>query len=203
MSKIALKWLGVVICSTVALGGALFYADVLHKPGNSPAELSEDQLGLPDSADSNRVEPRPAEPFSLKDSTGKPHKLTDLKGSVVLIHFWASWCPPCLPELPEIVALAHDYEGKKLKVLAISQDEQWQNALDVFPKGSEIGGAMPRNLLMVLDDHGQISDKYGSYMFPETYLINSKQQIVAKLVGPQDWSSADIRGLIDKTLSGS
>jgi thiol-disulfide isomerase/thioredoxin len=139
---------------------------------------------------------RPAPEFSLKDPDGKEHSLQSLRGSVVVLHFWAAWCPPCLEEIPPIIELARAYEDKPLKVVAVSLDEKWEDALKVLPaKG------LPRNLVSLLDTTTKLPDRYGTYQYPETYLLDSDLRIVSKWVGAQPWATAEVRQVIDRELS--
>ena len=122
------------------------------------------------------------------------HHLAELKGKVVLLHFWASWCPPCLTELPQILALAHDYKGKQLEVVTVSLDEKWADAQKV------LNDAAAADVLSVIDPKSSISDRYGSYQFPETYLINPEQKIITKWVGGQNWKDPNLRKLLDTLI---
>ncbi len=126
--------------------------------------------------------------FSLKDAQGKKLDLEDLKGSVVIVHFWATWCPPCLEELPELLEFAKkfssEHSGAPIKWLFVSLDKKWTDAHRVFPEKEKTD-----QILSVIDPDMSVSDKFGSYQFPETYVLNKRQQIVAKWVGPQTWDS--------------
>jgi peroxiredoxin len=136
---------------------------------------------------------RQAPSFELKDAKGQTHHLDDFKGQVVLLHFWASWCPPCLGEIPQILALAHEYEGRPLKVVTVSLDEKWPDAQKVL--------ADPGPMVSLIDPKTTVSEQYGSFQFPETYLINGKQQIITKWIGPQDWKNENLHKLLEALLS--
>ncbi|MGZ3709054.1 MAG: TlpA disulfide reductase family protein, partial [Bdellovibrionota bacterium] len=72
---------------------------------------------------------------------GKTHALGDWSGDAVVLHFWASWCPPCLGEIPQWVALARDYSGKPIRFVAVSLDQNWKDALKVLP-ATEVSGQL-------------------------------------------------------------
>lgn len=132
---------------------------------------------------------RPAPAFTLQDWGGKKVSLKDFRDSVVVVHFWAQWCAPCLPELPEIQGAAkklpRDKNGKDIVWLLISQDETWEQArkaLDV--------DALPPNVIALLDPEAKLSAEFGTYQFPETYVLARDHGIAAKWIGPQEWSGA-------------
>jgi thiol-disulfide isomerase/thioredoxin len=138
--------------------------------------------------------PKPAPRFDLKDPEGKSHTVEEFKDKIVLIHFWASWCPPCIPELPEWLKVSEAYAGKPLRLVAINQDEKWEDAKTVWPE------KVPEGVLGLWDSEGKLPDKFGTYQFPETYLLNGRGEIIYKWVGPQDWSGPAVKHLLDKAL---
>jgi thiol-disulfide isomerase/thioredoxin len=121
----------------------------------------------------------------LKDRGGSQHSLDEAHGKLVLVHFWAAWCPPCLQEIPELVEFAEKLQSEsKLQIFAISMDEKWADAEKVLDSSK-----LPKSMISLLDGGSKISDLYGTYQFPETYLINDQGKILAKWVGAQPWSS--------------
>jgi len=142
---------------------------------------------------------RSAPDFALQDAQGKTHKLSDFRGKIVLLHFWASWCPPCLGEIPNWLEMAEEFKGKPIQLLAVSLDESWAAAEKVLPSSK-----LPPGVVSVIDPKTQVSEQYGSYAFPETYLISPKGEIITKWIGPQDWKSPDfVRMMNDLAQSGS
>jgi cytochrome c biogenesis protein CcmG/thiol:disulfide interchange protein DsbE len=138
---------------------------------------------------------RPAPAFQLPDSAGKPHALQDLAGRPVILHFWAAWCAPCLDEIPVWVAAARQAQTLDPKVawVAISLDTSWAEAAKIW-KFTDL----PANLWSLLDAKQKSAEAYGSYQFPETYLLDSKHRIIHKWVGPQDWAGAWVKELLSK-----
>jgi len=139
---------------------------------------------------------RPAPRFSLADAQGVRHALEDLKGNVVVLHFWASWCHPCLGEIPEWVNFSATFQDRPVKFVAISLDQNWEDALKILPKQA----TPSHQLLSLLDTSGKIAEEYGTYQFPETYLLNQDLKVLTKWVGPQDWSQPQFKMLIDEQL---
>lgn len=140
---------------------------------------------------------REAPAFKLPIADGKSFELSSLKDHVVVVHFWAAWCPPCLPEIPEILGAAKklpkDQDGKPIYWVFITQDPDWEKAHKILPESM-----LTENVISVIDADAKISDLYGSYQFPETYLVNRDGEIAAKWIGPQEWSA----GWGDQALYG-
>jgi thiol-disulfide isomerase/thioredoxin len=141
---------------------------------------------------------RDAPAFTLKDSAGRPHSLEELRGNVVVVHFWASWCPPCLEEIPLWQDFARRWYGRPVKFVAISLDSAWADALKILPDAK-----LPPGLISLLDTDGKLPDRFGTYQYPETYLLDRELGIVSKWIGPQDWSSPEIAASIEGILSTS
>jgi peroxiredoxin len=124
----------------------------------------------------------PAPDFSLKDTSGKIVSLKDLRGKYVLIDFWATWCPPCLMSIPELVSLHEKYEKKDLVVLGISLDDLDKvdsRTLTRFRDQHRIGYTILRA------DQNVVRDYSGSegMAIPTMFLVDREGQIVEKLVG--------------------
>lgn len=137
----------------------------------------------------------PAPAFELADAAGKSHPLDEFKGNVVLLHFWASWCPPCVGEIPDFLELGSHFKSRPFKMVALSEDEKWEDAQKLLP-----AQGLPPMLTSLLDLKGKVADRYGSYQYPETYLLNSRLQIVTKWVGPQDWKDPRLVQLLEQLI---
>lgn len=124
----------------------------------------------------------PAPDFTLKDLTGREVKLADLKGKVVVLNFWATWCPPCREEIPSMMRLNQAMAGKPFQMLAVSIDEGGQQAVAAY--FAQSGTTLPA----LLDTNQAVSKRYGLTGVPETFVIDKKGVILKKLVGAMDWS---------------
>lgn len=118
--------------------------------------------------------------FSLPSRDGVDG-LEKYRGKVVLLNFWASWCPPCVSEMPSLERLHRLMQGKDFQILAVSEDEGGWAPIDRFLKG------LPVTMTILLDDRGDAAALYGSNELPETYLIDKKGVIVKKYRGPRNW----------------
>jgi peroxiredoxin len=169
-----------IVAALGILGGALVYFREEPAPGGAL-----DALGR-----YHRL--RPAPEFALKDARGKEHRLADFRGSLVILHFWASWCPPCLEEIGEFKEAAAKYTGVPVKWVAVSVDQSWEDAHRILPEA-----ALPPNLVSLLDPRAKTPDRFGTYQYPETYLIDRQLRVAAKWVGAKDWTSPELRQVLE------
>lgn len=126
----------------------------------------------------------PAVTFELPDETGRMRNLENFRGQVVLLNFWATWCPPCVQEMPSMERLAKRLQGKPFSFLAVSADDSW----DIVKKFFKDLGTRSA-LTVLLDTSKETPRRYGTEKFPETYLIDRSGHIVYRFVNLRDWSS--------------
>jgi peroxiredoxin len=136
---------------------------------------------------------KPARDFALTVG-GKATHLSDLRGKVVVLNFWASWCPPCVEEAPAMNALQEKIAGRGGTILGISVDED-NTAYEDFLKQYAV------NFPTYRDTTKGIAENYGTRMYPETYIIDREGRIDRKLIGPQDWTSAEMMAYFDTLLA--
>ncbi len=129
-----------------------------------------------------------AEDFSL-EIAGKPGHLTDLKGKVVILNFWATWCPPCVEETPALNRLQKYIEARNGVILGVAADED-PAAYDKFLRDQGV----------VFPTHSPIAQEYGTSMYPETYVIDRHGKIARKFIGFQQWDSPDMLSYFDSIL---
>ncbi|MEN8134787.1 MAG: TlpA disulfide reductase family protein [Thermodesulfobacteriota bacterium] len=127
--------------------------------------------------------------FSLVDRSGKTWTLSELKGQVVFVNFWATWCPPCREEMPAMQRLYTMLPKDKFKMLAILNNDNPVLADDFAAK---LGITMP-----ILDDRdNQIGPKYGLTGVPETFIVDKQGVLRKKFIGPAQWDSPGFRQLM-------
>ncbi|MBA3010943.1 MAG: TlpA family protein disulfide reductase [Proteobacteria bacterium] len=136
----------------------------------------------------------PAPDFSLKDLEGKTWVLSELKGQVVFINFWATWCPPCMKELPSMQKLYETLPGDKFKMLAVLNNDKPAVANFI---ANQNGFAMP-----ILDDSQQLTgSKYAITGLPETFIVDKQGIVREKVIGPAQWDSPDSVQMISNLIN--
>jgi len=129
---------------------------------------------------------------------GKPQRLSDYRGKVVVLNFWASWCPPCLEEAPALNRLQRHIEPLGGTILGVSVDED-PAAYQKFLKDFEIVFLTWRDP-NVQDNKSKIELGYGTSLIPETYVIDRHGKIARKLVSAQQWDSPEMLAYFDAIL---
>lgn len=144
---------------------------------------------------------QPAPTFELpRLDGGAPVSLEGLRGRVVLLNFWATWCGPCEAEMPAMQRLHTALAGPDFELLAVSVDAG-REEVDAFRK--RLGLGFP----ILLDPEKRVSSRYQSHRFPESYLIDRDGRILARYIGPRDWDDAvyvdHIRGVMAGRRGGA
>ena len=145
-----------------------------------------DEKGKEKASAAKAVEGTMAPDFTARDLAGKEVKLSDLHGKVVLVNFWATWCPPCREEIPSMVKLNQAMAGKPFQMLALSIDEGGKGAIEQFFAKS--GQTLPA----YLDGDQKVAGLYGTTGVPETFVVDKKGVILKKVIGGMDWSAPEV-----------
>lgn len=137
----------------------------------------------------------PAPDVELTDTYKNTLKLSELKGFVILINFWATWCPPCIDELPSIERLSRHLAGNsKFKMITILYNDDVNKVLRYM---KETGYTFP----VYLDSEGDAAEKFGITGVPETFIIDKKGILRNKVVGPSEWDSPYVIEAISKLIN--
>lgn len=128
---------------------------------------------------------QPAPELTLQTEGGGLLRLLELRGSTVVLHFWATWCPPCRDELPSLLEFA---SHGSVRVLAVSVDPEW-----AAPRSFVDAGALRHVYLASADE---VSDAFGVYDLPQTLVIDATGTMRLRFRGARDWSSPTLRAMI-------
>ena len=138
----------------------------------------------------------PAPDFTLPDLGGQMVSLAEYKGKVVFLNIWATWCPPCVEEMPSMEKLYQELNNDGLKILAVSVDESGARAVIPFMKKNKL------SFPALTDTKGAIRSLYQTTGVPESIIIDKDGIIVEKIIGPRDWATSSairfFRNLIQK-----
>ncbi|MBI5069404.1 MAG: TlpA family protein disulfide reductase [Deltaproteobacteria bacterium] len=148
----------------------------------------------------------PAPPFSQPLADGGNLSLADLRGQVVFVNFWATWCPPCRDEMPSMLQLGRELELQypgRFRMVAVSVDEGWDVVKGYF------GGRVPAGLAVTLDVEQEATKAYycaargkcpDGFKFPETYIVDKAGRIAGYMVGPRNWGDPAARRYLERLI---
>ena len=143
---------------------------------------------------------RLAPDFEAPDLAGHTIRLSGLRGRVVLLNLWATWCPPCREEMPSMQEVYTKLRDRGLVLLAVSEDEE----RDTVPHFVE---EMKLSFPVLLDPQHEVGDRYGVWGYPETFVIDRNGFVVERVIGPRDWASpveiAKLEALLAPTEGGA
>jgi len=181
----------VAICSLVGVLGLAFW---VHDPVThySEAEIGRDVAR--DNAGAVKADLPPD--FYLEDLDGKRIGLHELRGKVVLLNFWATWCPSCRFEMPSMETLHREFADRGLVILAVSMQEPAED-VRAFYKEHDLSFAA------LVDHDGKVFRRYDIRSLPTTLVINRRGYIVDKVIGYRDWYSDQNREVFQQLLRES
>jgi peroxiredoxin len=134
-----------------------------------------------------------APPLELADAGGTVHRLADYRGKVVLVNFWATWCEPCLAELPGIERLRASFAGRPLAVLAVQMEGSARMSRDTAEK-------LSLRFPMLVDRDSAASEAWGVKLVPTSFLIGPDGAVAFRHEGEMDWSDVAARRRIESLL---
>jgi cytochrome c biogenesis protein CcmG, thiol:disulfide interchange protein DsbE len=129
--------------------------------------------------------------FTIKTDNGRTVTLPNFGGKLLVLNFWATWCPPCVQETPSLSQFAATYANKGVVVLGVSVDRD-EKAYRAFLQKFTPAFLTARE--------NQLHEDYGTFMYPETYIIDSKGRVLQKFAEPADWMDPKMTALIDSLL---
>ena len=129
--------------------------------------------------------------FTIKADSGRTVTLPNFGGKLLVLNFWATWCPPCVQETPSLSRFAAEYASKGVVVLGVSVDRD-PNAYQAFLQKYRPAFLTARD--------SELHADYGTFMYPETYIIDAQGKVLKKLAEPADWMAPDVTQYINSLL---
>lgn len=123
--------------------------------------------------------------FTLKDEEGKTHKLSDYRGKVVVLNFWATWCPPCIKEMPSMERAHKKWVKEGIEILAVNAGED-EDSIFAFTGEYDI------SFTVLLDEENSVLNNFPSIGLPTTYIIDPQGYVVYRAVGDREWDDPKI-----------
>ena len=189
-----LMWVASFFVAAMIVVAVAFYAlrENLSQMERSPAAVVENgtnklKLEIPKT-------PMPAPEFELRDPAGKQVRLSELRGNVVFLNFWATWCPPCIEEMPAMEKLHQELAKDGLVILAVDFQERPEQVKEFLTKHNLTFTAL-------LDRDEKVSELYQAWALPVSVIINKRGEIAARAMGAKDWYSEEALQLFRKLLT--
>ena len=123
--------------------------------------------------------------FTIKTEDGQQIGHSEFPGKLLMVNFWATWCPPCVEEMPSLNQFARAMGPQGVTVIGISVDRNEKAYREFLQRNS-------LQFLVARDPDENISSSYGTFKWPETYVINREGKVVQKFIGPRDWNDPQI-----------
>ena len=139
-------------------------------------------------------DPKKVEIFSMKDINDLEKKISSSENKILLLNFWATWCAPCIKEIPELIELKKKFKNN-VEVYFLSVDSNVKKTVPKFLRKNKL-----ESLIVFNDEKLKVSSKFGVKVMPTTVIINKNFEEVAQVKGYVDWSSSKYIDLIKKFL---
>jgi cytochrome c biogenesis protein CcmG/thiol:disulfide interchange protein DsbE len=131
--------------------------------------------------------------FSIKADNGRTVSASNFGGKLLVLNFWATWCPPCVEEFPSLDQFQQQFANAGVVVLGVSVDKD-EKIYRNFLSRARV------SFLTARDPENKINADYGTFRYPETYIIDSSGKVVQKIVGKADWNDERMIGYVKSLL---
>lgn len=194
-----MKKIAIIVFVVLVLVGVTIYADhATRLPATAEDSKAKDLASVAPEATAFVSKPAPV--LNLKDLNGKDVALSDLKGKVVFVNFWATWCSPCQDEIPSLIDMQNKYASKGFTVLGIAMDDEGKRVVAPFVAKERYdvnGQKVPINYPIVIGSD-EAADKFGGLLgYPTSFLISRSGKQIMKFQGPPDL------GLVEKAVESA
>lgn len=171
-----------ILGAALLLGGSIIWTAT-----NAGAPLPAAQRGI--------VKPGESAPnFQLRDMNGQIVSLSDLRGKVVLVNFWATWCGPCRIEMPAMERLYRTYDRKDFEILAVSTDAQGVAVTRPFQQENHL------TFPILHDADFRVGLSYGARTLPMTFMVDRQGIVRQQIFGARDWEASEAHQLIQMLM---
>jgi thiol-disulfide isomerase/thioredoxin len=175
-------WLRIVVLVAVQVAAISVY------------RLKQDRSAEPEPFASETLEASDPPVLAFAREDGQRATLAELRGTPVMVHFWATWCGPCRSELPGLLALARELSATGgFQLVAVAVDDDWDAIRRFFT------GSIPRAI--VRPDAADVHLRFGATMLPDTYLVDAQGKVVVRYAGARDWNTAAAREHLAQALA--
>ena len=140
---------------------------------------------------------QPVADFVLPDLQGRQVQLSSLHGKVVFINVWATWCQPCIDEMPTIQRLYEQMQARGLEILTVSLDPLGAQIVKPFMHRYDL------SFPVLLDTKSQVEKLYGTTGVPESFIVDKNGRLVEKIIGPRDWSDPQTIALFQRLIEAT
>ena len=131
--------------------------------------------------------------FSVVADNGRTVSLENFGGRLLILNFWATWCPPCIQEMPSLDELQKRFKDSGVVVLGLSVDKNEKDYRNLLSKANV-------SFLTARDPENRINQEYGTFKFPETYIISKDGKVIQKIIGPANWTDDNMVGYVRSLL---
>ncbi|MBN8780040.1 MULTISPECIES: TlpA disulfide reductase family protein [unclassified Thiobacillus] len=138
----------------------------------------------------------PAPELKAHDLTGASKTLTDYRGKVVVLNFWATWCPPCQREMPSLERLRMQMKGRPLEIVAVSSAETPEEVNAYLAK-------MKLGFPILLDTDSSNTRRWKVFALPTTFVLDTEGQVRHVLTGPTEWDQGEALAVVESVMSSS
>lgn len=136
----------------------------------------------------------PAPVIRLNDIDGRPYNLNDDHGSIIFVHFWASWCVPCRKEMPAIQRMWNKMKGQGLKMVLVNTSEDEDTVFSFL-------ATYAPDIRPLLDSNGQATEKWKPRGLPATFLVDKKGNIVYQVLGGRPWDEQPYLSFLKRLIN--